>query len=83
MPCLQSLHVRFQFFDIAVLSFFFQPTWLIVDPICTFIFSGLVLITTIAIIRDTIVVLMEGMFITLQILNFDYFILPYQSYVHC
>ncbi|XP_026275450.1 zinc transporter 2 isoform X2 [Frankliniella occidentalis] len=45
---------------IAALIIYFKPNWIIVDPICTFIFSGLVLITTIAIIRDTIVVLMEG-----------------------
>lgn len=45
---------------IAALIIYFKPTWIIVDPICTFIFSGLVLVTTIAIIRDTIVVLMEG-----------------------
>lgn len=32
------------------------------DPICTFLFSILVLITTFAIIRDTMVVLMEGGF---------------------
>lgn len=37
-----------------------QPEWNIVDPICTFIFSILVVITTFAIIRDTLLVLMEG-----------------------
>lgn len=30
------------------------------DPICTFLFSVLVLITTITILRDTLVVVMEG-----------------------
>lgn len=40
---------------------YFQPTWRIVDPICTFLFSILVIITTFAIIRDTINVLMEGL----------------------
>lgn len=30
------------------------------DPICTFLFSILVVITTFAIIRDTLLVLMEG-----------------------
>nr|CAD7464609.1 unnamed protein product [Timema tahoe] len=35
--------------------------WSIVDPICTFLFSVLVLLTTFAIIKDAIVVLMEGM----------------------
>jgi len=37
-----------------------QPTWSLVDPICTFLFSVLVLITTFAIIKDTMMVLMEG-----------------------
>lgn len=45
---------------IAALIIYFKPEWNIVDPICTFIFSILVLLTTIAILRDTIVVLMEG-----------------------
>ena len=30
------------------------------DPICTFLFSVFVLITTITIVRDILVVLMEG-----------------------
>ncbi|XP_073993060.1 proton-coupled zinc antiporter SLC30A2-like isoform X4 [Rhodnius prolixus] len=46
---------------IAALIIFFLPTWKIVDPICTFLFSILVLITTFAIIKEAIVVLMEGM----------------------
>ena len=33
---------------------------MIIDPICTFIFSILVMFTTFAIIRDTLTVLMEG-----------------------
>lgn len=40
--------------------FLFQPTLVIVDPICTFLFSILVLGTTYAIIKDALVVLMEG-----------------------
>lgn len=44
----------------AALIIFFKPSWLIVDPICTFLFSALVLITTFAILKDTIMVLMEG-----------------------
>ena len=39
---------------------FFKPEWKIVDPICTFVFSILVLATTISILRNTITVLMEG-----------------------
>lgn len=39
---------------------FFQPDYKLADPICTFVFSILVLITTITVIRDIIRVLMEG-----------------------
>ncbi|EEB18163.1 zinc transporter, putative [Pediculus humanus corporis] len=46
---------------VAALIIFFKPTWIIVDPICTFLFSILVIITTFAIIQDTINVLMEGL----------------------
>ena len=44
----------------AALIIFFKPEWKIVDPICTFIFSVLVLCTTISILRNTMNVLMEG-----------------------
>ena len=44
----------------AALIIFFKPEWKIVDPICTFIFSVLVLGTTLSILRNTINVLMEG-----------------------
>ncbi|XP_063690353.1 proton-coupled zinc antiporter SLC30A2-like [Bolinopsis microptera] len=37
-----------------------QPTWLIADPICTILFSVIVLCTTLAILRDALHVLMEG-----------------------
>ena len=37
-----------------------QPNWSIVDPICTFLFSLLVILTTVAIIKDVMNVLMEG-----------------------
>lgn len=46
---------------IAALVIFFKPSWVLVDPICTFLFSVLVLITTFAIIKDTMLVLMEGL----------------------
>ena len=36
-----------------------DPRWSLADPICTFIFAGLVLLTTHAIIKDIIHVLME------------------------
>lgn len=37
-----------------------QEDWVIVDPICTFLFSILVMFTTFSIIRDALTVLMEG-----------------------
>jgi len=46
---------------IAAVIIYFKPTWNIVDPICTFMFSILVLITTVAILRDALTVLMEGL----------------------
>ncbi|XP_050345291.1 zinc transporter 2-like isoform X2 [Nymphalis io] len=45
---------------IAAIVIYFQPEWNLVDPICTFLFSVLVLITTFNIIKDTLLVLMEG-----------------------
>ena len=38
----------------------FQPEWNIIDPICTFAFSILILGTTLRILRDTLNVLMGG-----------------------
>ena len=45
---------------VAALIIYFRPDLKIVDPICTFIFSILVLGTTISILRNTLNVLMEG-----------------------
>uniref|UniRef100_A0A2A4JWG0 Zinc transporter 2-like n=1 Tax=Heliothis virescens TaxID=7102 RepID=A0A2A4JWG0_HELVI len=45
---------------IAAIVIYFKPSWNLVDPICTFLFSVLVLITTFNIIKDTLLVLMEG-----------------------
>ncbi|XP_015109420.1 zinc transporter 2 isoform X2 [Diachasma alloeum] len=45
---------------VAALIIYFKPTWSIVDPICTFLFAILVLFTTVAIIKDVMNVLMEG-----------------------
>ncbi|XP_011256759.1 zinc transporter 2-like isoform X1 [Camponotus floridanus] len=45
---------------IAALIIYFKPTWSLVDPICTFLFSVLVILTTVAIIKDVVNVLMEG-----------------------
>lgn len=44
----------------AALLIHFKPEYKLADPICTFIFSVLVLITTITIMRDIVLVLMEG-----------------------
>ena len=53
---LQSLGVF-----IAALVIYFKPEWALIDPVCTFVFSILVLATTLRILRDTVNVLMEGL----------------------
>ncbi|XP_050669725.1 zinc transporter 2-like isoform X3 [Leptidea sinapis] len=45
---------------VAAIVIYFKPEWVLVDPICTFLFSILVLLTTFNIIKDTLLVLMEG-----------------------
>ncbi|XP_059056232.1 proton-coupled zinc antiporter SLC30A2-like isoform X1 [Achroia grisella] len=45
---------------VAAIVIYYKPDWNLVDPICTFLFSILVLITTFNIIKDTLLVLMEG-----------------------
>lgn len=45
---------------IAALLIYFKPEWEMADPISTFLFSILVLITTITILKDILLVLMEG-----------------------
>ena len=40
--------------------FWFQPEWKLADPICTFVFSLIVMVTTFKIFLDIINVLMEG-----------------------
>lgn len=52
---LQSLSVL-----VSALIIFFKPEYKMADPICTFLFSILVLCTTFTIIKDILVVLMEG-----------------------
>ncbi|XP_014262598.1 zinc transporter 2-like isoform X2 [Cimex lectularius] len=46
---------------IAAIVIYYRNDWKIVDPICTFLFSFLVLMTTFSIIKDALIVLMEGM----------------------
>ncbi|XP_039537115.1 zinc transporter 8-like [Pimephales promelas] len=45
---------------VSALLIFFKPEYKIADPICTFLFSLFVLGTTFTIMRDIIIVLMEG-----------------------
>lgn len=52
---LQSLGVF-----VAALIIFFKPEYRIADPLCTFLFSVLVLLSTVAILREALTVLMEG-----------------------
>ncbi|MBN3277287.1 ZNT8 protein, partial [Polyodon spathula] len=52
---LQSLSVL-----ISALIIFFKPEYKIADPICTCLFSLFVLVTTFTILRDILLVLMEG-----------------------
>ncbi|XP_044026560.1 zinc transporter 2 [Siniperca chuatsi] len=52
---LQSISVL-----ISAIIIFFKPEYKMADPICTFLFSILVLCTTFTIMRDILIVLMEG-----------------------
>ncbi|XP_034016573.1 zinc transporter 8 [Thalassophryne amazonica] len=52
---LQSLSVL-----VSAIIIFFKPEYKMADPICTFLFSMLVICTTVTIIRDIVIVLMEG-----------------------
>lgn len=45
---------------IAALLIYFFPSWYLADPICTFVFSIIVLFTTFRILKDTTLVLMEA-----------------------
>lgn len=45
---------------VAAYVIYFKPEYKIIDPICTFLFSVLVLGTTLTILRDVLLVLMEG-----------------------
>jgi zinc transporter 2 len=53
---------------IAAIVIYFKPEWTMIDPICTFIFSLLVLATTITILRKTLHVLLEA---TPSNINYD------------
>ncbi|XP_037814588.1 zinc transporter 2-like [Lucilia sericata] len=45
---------------LAGLIIYFQPSWLIVDPILTFLFAIIVFIATLGILREALLVLMES-----------------------
>ena len=60
------IHVLGDFFQslgvfIAAIIIYFKPDWRFIDPVCTFLFSILVLFTTFNIIKDVLNVFMEGM----------------------
>ncbi|XP_070840983.1 proton-coupled zinc antiporter SLC30A8 [Chaetodon trifascialis] len=52
---LQSISVL-----VSAIIIFFKPEYKMADPICTFLFSIFVLCTTLTIMRDIVIVLMEG-----------------------
>lgn len=52
---------------IASLVLYFKPEWSLIDPICTFVFSILVLGTTIAIMKDALLVSTVGQDILMMI----------------
>ncbi|XP_067687350.1 proton-coupled zinc antiporter SLC30A2-like [Haliotis asinina] len=54
---IQSLGV---FVAALIIKFTSDDRFRLADPICTFLFSLLVLITTLAVLRDTLLVMMEG-----------------------
>ncbi|XP_036398843.1 zinc transporter 2-like [Megalops cyprinoides] len=45
---------------LAATIIYFRPEYKIADPLCTFLFSGFVLATTISVLRDVLRILMEG-----------------------
>ena len=44
----------------AALTIYLRPDLAVLDPVCTFVFSALVLATTISILRNTLAVIMEA-----------------------
>jgi zinc transporter 2 len=45
---------------IAATIIYFYPSATLADPICTFVFSGIVCITVIPVVKKCVTVLMEG-----------------------
>lgn len=45
---------------VAGLIIWWKPTWQVIDPLCTFVFAGIVMFTTLNMLRSNINVLLEG-----------------------
>ena len=45
---------------VAAVVIFFKPEWTIADPICTFLFSVIIVFTSVPVFKDCVMVLMEG-----------------------
>ena len=45
---------------LAAITIFLFPEWLIIDPICTCLFSVIVFVITIPIFKDCLIILMEA-----------------------
>ena len=45
---------------IAAIIIYFVPTWDFIDPLCTYFFSVIVVVTTVPVMKDCVHVLMEG-----------------------
>ena len=56
---------------IAAIVIYYYPTYQIIDPICTFLFSIIVLFTTFSVAKDCISVLMEGVPSQINILKLE------------
>ena len=56
---------------IASIIVFFQPTWILADPICTLLFATLVMFTTFPVVKDCVGVLMEGTPVGIVITEFE------------
>ncbi len=70
---------------VSSIIIYFQPTWLIVDPICTFLFSVIVLFSTFRIVKDSFKVLMEASpkHIDMEQLKSDLINIPGVEGTHC
>ena len=69
---------------IASIVLYYRPDYKIADPLCTFMFSILVFITTIPVLKDCVRILMEGVpiGINLKELEEKFAIIPSVREVH-